>query len=146
MHGSPLSSVQGSDDDRILVAPRLTTLHGHHRTGSSSSSVDHSLPTPSPGKKFGSAKMRQTTPSKSSQAKMAFKNSVSGLTHKERLAQMGVGVRPASVSLYSPEDDGEEDQESEEVFGRGFLAGSYNGSDGRYSSFDRRSEGFRVID
>jgi len=150
MHGSPVSSVQGSDDDRILVAPRLTTFHGHNRTGSSSSSVDHPpLPTPSPGKKFGSAKMRQTTPSKSSQAKMAFKNSVSGLTQKERLAQMGVGGRAGSVSLYYGEDDGEEDQESEETFGRGFLGGSYNGSAGsdrRYGSFDRRSEGFRVID
>jgi hypothetical protein len=94
MHGTPLSSED--DDDRVLLAPRSIPLHA--RTGSSSSSVIDFLDYPpgviglagSPGKKLSSTKAR-LTPSRV-QAKNAFKSSVSGLTAKERLQQMGVGA------------------------------------------------------
>ncbi|KAG8738332.1 hypothetical protein FRC10_006975 [Ceratobasidium sp. 414] len=141
MHGSPVSSVQGSDDDRVLLAPRFPTLHA--RNGSSSSNADITpISTPSPSKK--AAKIRQVTPNQLVQAKLAFKNSISGATPKERLAQMGV-VRAGAVGLYYNEDD-DEDPESEEVFGQGYLAGSFNGSKVQYGSYNPRSEGFRVID
>ncbi|KAG8679551.1 hypothetical protein FRC08_016900 [Ceratobasidium sp. 394] len=141
MHGSPVSSVQGSDDDRVLLAPRFPTLHA--RNGSSSSNADITpISTPSPSKK--AAKIRQTTPNKLVQTKLAFKNSVSGATPKERLAQMGV-MRAGAVSLYFNEDD-DEDPESEEVLGRDYLVGSFNRNKVQYGSYNPRSEGFRVID
>ncbi|KAG9127304.1 hypothetical protein FRC07_014933 [Ceratobasidium sp. 392] len=140
MHGSPVSSVQGSDDDRVLLAPRFPSLHA--RNGSSSSNADITpISTPSPNKK--AAKMRQTTPNKLVQTKLAFKNSVSGATPKERLAQMGV-IRAGTVSLYSKEED--EDEESEEIFGQDYLAGSLNGNKSQYVSYNPRSQGFRVMD
>jgi len=141
MHGSPVSSVQGSDDDRILLAPRFPTLHA--RNGSSSSNADITpISTPSPSKK--AAKARQLTPNKLVQTKLAFKNSISGATPKERLAQMGV-IRAGAMSPYYIEDD-DEDPESEEVLGRDYLAGSFNGNRVQYGSYNPRSEGFRVID
>ncbi|KAG8736344.1 hypothetical protein FRC12_017670 [Ceratobasidium sp. 428] len=142
MHGSPVSSIQGSDDDRVLLAPRYPTLHA--RNGSSSSTADITpISTPSPSKK--AAKMRQTTPNKLTQTKQAFKNSISGATQKERLAQMGV-IRAGTVSLYYNEDDEDDDQESEEVLSRDYLAGSLKGNKVQYDNYNPRSNGFRVVD
>ncbi|QRV98897.1 hypothetical protein RhiJN_26916 [Ceratobasidium sp. AG-Ba] len=138
MHGSPVpSSILGSDEDRVLVAPSFPSMHA--RNGSSSSNADFTpIPTPSPGKK--AAKARQATPTKMVQTKLAFKNSVSGSTQAERLAQMGV-IRAGSIRPVFNDDD----EESEEAFDRDYPARSYNNAV-QYGNYNPRPETYRVID
>lgn len=87
MHGSPVSS---DEDDRVLISQRMQPLGLHARTGSSSSSaIDFGYTSPSPGKP--KPKQRGGSSTGLGATKTAFKNSVSGLTQRERLMQMGVG-------------------------------------------------------
>ena len=116
MHGVSFSSEE--EDDRVLVAPALTTLRTHNRTHSSSSSMADFLdyppsapsvpiaPSESPAKKFGSARAR-STPNARTQLKTAFKSSVSGATTEERLRQMGVG----SAGAFGADDDSDSSEQ-----------------------------------
>ena len=92
MHSPPVSS---DEDDRVLIAQRLQPLSLHARTGSNSSSAldfgDYLSSSPGKPKQPKTKRSASATGLGLGATKAAFKSSVSGLTQREQLMQMGVG-------------------------------------------------------